>query len=674
MIPTTTPVTPADIARLTRARTYDPLPDDPAHEPFTQRWFALPGQWELGVLHRLVREGIAAACDVEFAPNFGRPVRVAHFRVVNRPPGSGLLVRATGTLHAGSGVTLADAGDGAVRVLATGTGPWGFGVETDGPGPAGVTVVGDGGATAFDVSADGVAWEPAAVGFGTPTTPPHELRNPVHRLPMRREGDLYALPAEVLGRVVIRCAGVPRIFAGESREEAAAGHDEEQYHDLRRRPDGRWESVHELGLRYLAVHDAEVASVEVAARAHPLRRRGAFACSDDRLTDIWVTSAYTLRQCAHGLIVDGVKRDRMPWMGDLALGAPASAYAFGDPELVERGLVALGRNTSGHVNGIVDYSLWWLVCTATFTRYFDAGTYPRRHAPHLHAFVERLAAETDPDGVLRPTPGDDAYAKPIFIDWGVEVDPERDSTALQLLWYWALESAGGVLRTAGHPGWRRWTDLAGRLRRTLHDRAWDPGAGAWREYLGPSRADSPYPNLFAVASGVMGEEVPPGVARVLLDGPRTRTPFVTAFALDALARAGHPDAAVERVRRLWGGMLDADATTFWEEFHEPDAGRYEMYGRPFGKSLCHAWAAGPARLLPEIVCGLRPTGPGWSTFTVEPELGRLHWAGAVVPVPGGEIGVVVTRERLRVDVPAGHTLVRDGREYPGPRSIAFPVR
>ncbi|RKN10993.1 family 78 glycoside hydrolase catalytic domain [Streptomyces radicis] len=155
--------------------------------------------------------------------------------------------------------------------------------------------------------------------------------------------------------------------------------------------------------------------------------------------------------------------------------------------------------------------------------------------------------------------------------------------------------------------------------------------------------------------------------------PKTRTPFAAPFALDALARTGHPEAAVERLGPLWGGMLDAGATTFREEFHEPGAGRYEMYGRPFGKSLCHAWAAGPARLLPEIVCGIRPTGPGWSTFALEPHLGPLDRTGAVVPAPGGDIGVVVTRDRLRVDIPAGHTLVHGGRAYRGPRSLTIEL-
>jgi hypothetical protein len=513
-------------------------------------------------------------------------------------------------------------------------------------------------------------WRPAGVGVGTPTLSPADVRNPVHTLPMRRDGDLYSLPAEVLGRVVVECDRRPRLFAGESIQEATAARGAEQHHDVRRRTDGRWESVHELGLRYLTVHDAAATAVVAEARAFPIARRGAFACSDEVLTDIWIGSAYTLRQCTHGLILDGIKRDRMPWMGDLAVSVPASAYAFPDADVAERGLVALGQNPTGYINGILDYSLWWLICTAEYARYFDAHAYLVANADHINAVVRALAAEAGDDGVLRPHPGPDAYDKPVFIDWGVDVDPNRDATSLQALWFWALTSAHVVLTRAGHPGADEWARLADRLRRTLDDRAWDAATNRWREYL-DDEADSPYPAVFALLAGLTTREDAVDLGDWLLAAPETRTPFVTTFAVRALAESGQAEAAVAQIRRRWGRMLELGATTFWEEFPEDGEVPYEMYGREFGKSLCHAWAAGPAQLLPEIICGLRPAGDAWSTFEVNPSLGALEWAGASVPVPDGEISVLVTPIQTTVEIPAGHALLRDGVTHHGPATFSF---
>lgn len=42
----------------------------------------------------------------------------------------------------------------------------------------------------------------------------------------------------------------------------------------------------------------------------------------------------------------------------------------------------------------------------------------------------------------------------------------------------------------------------------------------------------------------------------------------------------------------WGAMIKEGATTFWERYdpEEKGAEKYAMYGRKYGKSLCHAWA------------------------------------------------------------------------------------
>ena len=39
----------------------------------------------------------------------------------------------------------------------------------------------------------------------------------------------------------------------------------------------------------------------------------------------------------------------------------------------------------------------------------------------------------------------------------------------------------------------------------------------------------------------------------------------------------------------WGGMLKEGATSFWEKYNPEETGirHLAMYGRPYGKSLCH---------------------------------------------------------------------------------------
>jgi hypothetical protein len=163
-----------------------------------------------------------------------------------------------------------------------------------------------------------------------------------------------------------------------------------------------------------------------------------------------------------------------------------------------------------------------------------------------------------------------------------------------------------------------------------------------------------------------------GVRDLLLSTERAGTPFMTGFLLRALIEVGEPEAAVHRIHDLWGGMLDAGARSFWEEFGD-DGAPYAMYERPFGKSLCHAWSSGPAALLPDAVLGLRPLADGWSRFTVAPRLGSLEWAEARVPAPAGDIVATARDGVVTVEVPAGATLVTDAGEHSGPASVRWPV-
>lgn len=65
----------------------------------------------------------------------------------------------------------------------------------------------------------------------------------------------------------------------------------------------------------------------------------------------------------HEFLMDGIKRDRLPWAGDLAMSMMVNAYTFADREIVRRTIAMLGREgiAQTDINDIADYSLWWLI-------------------------------------------------------------------------------------------------------------------------------------------------------------------------------------------------------------------------------------------------------------------------------------------------------------------------
>ena len=497
--------------------------------------------------------------------------------------------------------------------------------------------------------------------------PPHrlELREKTFT-PVSEEKGLYDFGHELLGRITFRCDSTPSLFVGESEVEARNDDPSHFEQSPALQPDGEggWISEHPLAFRYLRITGGRVSDVRCRALFHPVRYRGAFACSCERLNRIWMVSCYTLRLCMHDFLIDGIKRDRLSWSGDMAMMLLIDAYTFADSEVVRRSLTALGRPgiSEKHINGIVDFSMWWIISQDLYQRYFGDVVHLRKDWPRIRDTVERLLARSDSSGLF---PQEENTW--LFIEW----TDQPKMTALQILWWWALRSGAKLARRMGEETLSaQWDSCAETLAATLHERAWDPKAGGWRGLPDGTSALSRHPNLLAVISGLALSDQYEAIAAVLLD-PKIKpvgTPFMAGFEAMALGQLGATDLLLDRARIYWGEMLDRGATTFWEAIDPAQTGdaNYCFYDRPFGKSLCHAWAGGPAAFLASEICGLRPIADGWSQITVDPRLGSLEWARATVPTPHGNIEISIKKAVATLRIPAGITAQWGSRSLTGP--------
>jgi hypothetical protein len=138
------------------------------------------------------------------------------------------------------------------------------------------------------------------------------------------------------------------------------------------------------------------------------------------------------------------------------------------------------------------------------------------------------------------------------------------------------------------------------------------------------------------------------------------TPYMQFYQMAALCTLGEQKEVLQKMKAYWGGMLKLGATTFWEQYDpsQHGAANYAMYGRAFGKSLCHAWGASPIYLLGKYYLGVRPTAPGYATYTVEPSLGGLKWMQGTVPTPHGHIDMRCDRTQVKISATEGEGTLR----------------
>jgi hypothetical protein len=254
----------------------------------------------------------------------------------------------------------------------------------------------------------------------------------------------------------------------------------------------------------------------------------------------------------------------------------------------------------------------------------------------------------------------------VFVDWA-NMPKDGELTVIQLLFARSLEAMADCA-TLAHDDAKAATyrQLATDLKAKIAAAFWDPE----RQVFIHGRKDGKtnplvtrHPNMFALLFGDVDATKADAIRRNVLMSdavPKITTPYMRFYELAALAESGQQAYVTGQIKDYWGGMLRAGATCFWEEYDPNVQGvaRYAMYGKPFSKSLCHAWGASPLYLLGKYYLGVKPTQPGYAAYVVEPSLGGLKWIEGKVPTPHGDIAVFADAARIKVTAVAGNGVLR----------------
>ena len=454
--------------------------------------------------------------------------------------------------------------------------------------------------------------ETPAKGFevipGGPGEPPHRRMRPTKEQTPKFADGIYDLGHLDIGYVCAEADSRPNLFVGESLPEVR-NNDWDGFEQLTLMvPDGpgRWRSDVPVALRYYRF-TTEIRGTRFLSQVDWREPAAGFSCGDARKERLWRTGVETLRLCTRTFLIDGIKRDRLPWAGDLAVEIMAAAYSFGNPEPIKRTLAVLGSGDvrEGHVNGIAGYSLWWVVGHDLLQRYFDEPDFLRLHYPRICARMDEIATHEDERGFFAKELGWD------FIDWqGRKGGTLKSEITLQTVYFGALKAAA---RIAGR---------AGDAKRAAE---WDAKAGKLGARILATGMDATrHARMMAIFFDLVTGETAARYAREIAadDLPPTGTPYMASFEVMALVKGGETAAALRKFESVWGAMLDFGADAYWEGWNVEDKGDeiYEFYGRPFAKSLCHAWSSGPAFLIPGVFLGVRPTADGWRTWEVAPAM------------------------------------------------------
>ncbi|MFH6771689.1 hypothetical protein V8G58_07050 [Gaetbulibacter aestuarii] len=399
--------------------------------------------------------------------------------------------------------------------------------------------------------------------------------------------------------------------------------------------------VGETGFRFLRIdvvedgENAPIKSIDAAFVYRDIPYLGSFESNDDRLNDIWRTGAYTVHLNMQNYLWDGIKRDRLVWVGDMHPEVMTINTVFGENDVVKKSL-DLARDQyplPNWMNGISSYSMWWLLIQKSWYDYHGDLSYLKEQESYMIGLLNQLSTFINKES-------EETLNGNRFLDWPTSEDPIAIHAGLQALMVLTFEAGSDMMGILGHEDLQiKYYKISKKLKRHV-----------------------PKGNTSKQASALMalaGLKDPKQVSSEVLlkDGVHHMSTFYGYYILQALAKAGDYEEALDVIRKYWGGMLDLGATTFWEDFdisnvpnseridQLPSSNKFDIHG-DFGKycyvgyrgSLCHGWASGPTPWLTHYVLGIQ-VSDGGNTIKIAPHLGDLKWVKGTFPTKYGILKV-----------------------------------
>lgn len=404
-------------------------------------------------------------------------------------------------------------------------------------------------------------------------------------------------------------------------------------------------SFGQTGFRFVRIdtlsEDAEIELKGIVGVSFEDEREeiGKFESEDGLLNEIWRTASYTLRLCLqNGYYWDGIKRDRLVWIGDVYPEMKAAQSLYETIPETERSLRYTKEQTplGEWINGIPMYSMWWLIILSDNYRHSGNREFAREQLTYAEGLISEFEKYVDEEG--------ETHFGYNFIDWPThyeegedEIKKQDEKAGVNYLLRIALQKTKELMEELGRES-ERCESLLKKLERKKYE---------VKKY-----------KQIASLGVWSGERTEHNREVLLKGGAEGMSTFMSYEILTACAELGEYEKALKMLKEYYGGMLKLGATTFWEDFdvkwqegasridEQPKEGEKDVHGdygafcyKGFRHSLCHGWSSGVIAYLREQVLGIKAEEAGFRKVRIEPHLSGLKHVKGSCPTPFGRIEV-----------------------------------
>jgi len=397
-------------------------------------------------------------------------------------------------------------------------------------------------------------------------------------------------------------------------------------------------TINETGFRFVCIRlkgknvKLSIKSVVAVSVYRDIPYVGSFRCSNDTINKIYDTAAYTCHLCLQNYIWDGIKRDRLVWVGDMHPEMLTVKSVFGNIPLMAKTLSFIRNATPlpGWMNYYPTYSLWWLIIVRDWYFYTGDEAFLNENKEYIISLTKQIIDTVNDDG--------SDSLKTYFLDWPTN-ETEAGVQGSRALLVLSLEAATQLADLFDE------SEISINCKeksKILKNTKWN--------------MDTAKQTLAVTAlAGCCDEKE--AAKKILSGGSEGFSTFMSYYLLKIASKKDMAE-TLDVLEEYYGAMLNLGATSFWEDFdikwaknaspidREPQKGESDVHGdngafcyKGFRHSLCHGWASAPTAFLAEEVLGIHILSVGCRKIEIKPNLGNLSWAKGEYPTPLGVVTV-----------------------------------
>ncbi|KAL7947146.1 putative alpha-L-rhamnosidase A [Trichoderma barbatum] len=414
--------------------------------------------------------------------------------------------------------------------------------------------------------------------------------------------------------------------------------------------------------------------------------KGYFNSNSEKLNRVWYAGAYTNQLCsadpstgnalgipgtnwyynstiANGtsVLMDGAKRDRLVWPGDVIISAPSMFVSTNNLDGVKNAIDSLfplqqpdGRlpwagvpfTRPGRFNFSFTYHLYTLLDLYYYYLFTGDIQYLAKYWNQYKRAISWSLSTIDSSGLANVTSSN---------DWLRSGMGGHNIEANAILYHTLAMSLRLSDVLNDHALDNTWKSAMADIKTAANNLLWDSAQNLFFDNdrnKSPSAVHPQDGNSWVIIAGIVDSTRAAAISTALMrrwirpfgapapEAGATISPFASGFEVQAHFLAGFPERAIELIEFMWGDfMLDDPRMTnssFIEGYSTNGDLHYAPYGNDARVSHAHGWATSPTSTLSFYSAGLQLTSGAGQTWLIQPRMGGLQHLEAGYTTPLGD--------------------------------------